>query len=110
MNHHRVERVLHFMSDARGQTAERRELARIPDGGLYLAEVFQVARNQHHADQFPVRVVDGVAHDEPFAHIGECRRERSLRPVSRNRLLSDAAQAVVRWDQIGQRRSDGRLR
>ena len=51
MNHHRVQRILHFVRDAGRQTAERRQLARVADRRLHLAEIFEVARDQHDADE-----------------------------------------------------------
>ena len=50
---HRVQRVLDLVGDAGRQAAERRELVRVPERRLHLAQVAEVPAHQHHADDLP---------------------------------------------------------
>ena len=50
VNHHRVERILDFVRHAGRETSERDELARVPKRRLHLAQVLEIARDQHDPD------------------------------------------------------------
>ena len=64
VNRHRVQRVLHFVRHAGHQPAERGELARVVQRRVHLAEVAEVARHEHRAEEPAVRVLDRVAHQQ----------------------------------------------
>ena len=51
MNGHRVERVLHLVRDAGHQPAERGQLARVVQRRVHLAQVAEVARDEHRAEE-----------------------------------------------------------
>ena len=79
VNHHRVQRVLDLVRDAGRQPSERRELARVPHRRLHLAQVLQVAHDQHDADELALRVVDRVGQDHALALLAAGHREGGRR-------------------------------
>ena len=60
VDHRRVERVLDLVRDAGREPAERGELARVAERRLDLAQVGEVARDEHDADQAVRRRPDDV--------------------------------------------------
>ena len=93
VNRHRIQRVLHLVGDAGGEPAERRELARVPDRRLHGAERAEVARDDHHAQQPLVAVLDGMRDDQPVARaaLALARRQRHRHRLGR---LARVARAI----------------
>ena len=106
MNHHRVQRVLDLVRHARGQPAERRELARVPDRRLHLTQVLEVPGHEHDAHELARGIVDRVGHDQSLARrrvrrlrIRKRGRYRPARPAADQRLLPQRAQRMIRAEQ-----------
>ena len=109
VNHHRVQRILHLAGDAGRQPSERRELPRIAQRRLDLAEILQVARDEHDADEIALRIVDGVRHHQPLVRL------RFLAPLDRygparltvdERLLGELPHRVIARQQVVDRCAD----
>jgi hypothetical protein len=107
VNHHRIQRILDFVRDAGREPAKRRQLARVANRGLHLAQVAEVASDEHHGDEVAGRIVNRVRHDQPLtpfaARVGKGRRDRAARPAADERLLGQPAKRMVRRHQILER-------
>src|SRR5205814_2022239 len=90
------------------------ELARVSYRRLYFAQVFHVARDQHHPDEIALRVVDRVRHHQALAALAERRRQRPARLPADKGLLRQPPQRVVgrshRRERRAQRRQGRRQR
>ena len=103
VNRHRVERVLHLVRDARHQPAERGELARVVQRRVHLAQVAEVARDEHRAEEPAAGVLDRVASSSsrsarvgvgiespaPATRAVQRDRDRAQRLASGERLLDE---------------------
>ena len=110
VNRHRVERVLHLVRDAGHQPPERRELARVVQRRVHLAQVAEVARDEHRAEEPAARVLDRVASSAgarsarvpPIGsrprtgRVGHRDRDGALRFPAGERALDDLPDRVVR--------------
>ena len=100
VNHHRVQRVLHLVRDARREAAERGQLARVADGGLHLAEVLEIAGDEHDADQSAGGIVNRVRHDQVLDRLAvvgltPVQRHRPARLAAHERLLDQLLSGVL---------------
>ena len=69
VNRHRVQRILHFVRDARHQPTERGQLARVVQRRVHLAQESEVARDEHRAEEAAARVLDRMAHQQPLGRL-----------------------------------------
>ena len=99
MDHHRVLRVLHLVRDAGRQPPERGELARVADRGLHFAQVLEVARDQHDADELALGIDDRVRHDEPLAALAERSGHGPARLPVHERLLGETTERMIAGEQ-----------
>ena len=103
VNRHRVERILHLVGDAGHQPPERRELARVVQRRVHMAQEAQVPRDEHRPEKAAARVLDGVAHQQALGRLASGSRcgpsgdrHRPLRLPAGQRALHQLSHGIVR--------------
>ena len=103
VNHHRVERVLHLVRDARGQSSERHELPRVAIVDCMRDKYARLRETSRTPTSCPSRPLDrdGSSESTSVGHL-----HRAARGPRRERLLDDGPIRVAVGKQPSQRTAD----
>ena len=103
MNHHRIQRILHLVRDARRQSSECNELPRIRERRLHPRQIREIPRHQQYADELAVGPLNHIRHQQRIV----ARLHRTARGARCECLLDDGSIRVAVGKQPSQRAADG---